>query len=68
MKVQFKIMDNDNVFPTHLMEEMSLETFKNILKYNPKDLLHHIERWEKKMKPEPTYDRSCNCNQPEIVI
>lgn len=66
MKVQFKIMTETD-FPVHLIEEMSLESFKNIIKHDPNSIIELIEYWENKMKREPTYERS-GYNDPPAPI
>lgn len=48
MIVEIKL--KDDVLNRHLVNSLSIETFKNLLKTNPKLLLEQIEIWEQSMK------------------
>lgn len=58
---------SENGYPIHLIEEMSLDAFKYIIKNNPQSVIDLLEYWEKKMKIEPIYERS-GCNDPTTYV
>ncbi len=58
MIVEIKIKE-DSPIVKHIINDMSLENFKNLLKNDPMSLLKHIEHMEKYLTPEQPEFNQC---------